>query len=590
MRLLVSVGFFSRGAHFPFAIDAVIMPWIGAVCLLGGGALGHPPIDLGHQNVEGVGINYASAAVTHEDGVLESFFRRSYNGAVCVFSMRSADNGRTWSKPKVLVRLSVAPWGGPVPLLDRDGELHFVIPRVRGEGRKPAIDRFIDLYHIRSSNGRTQWSEPRRIFEGYCGAIQGLFQLSSGRIIAPFADWLPGVATRPPTGPSETTAVYSDDGGQSWRASPSRLTAPCYENYNGGNYGACEPTLIELKDGRSWMFIRTQAGSLYESFSADGARWSPAVASRFVSSNSPAFPVRLRDGRIILFWNNCVMCPRVDGAGVYAGRDALHAAISSDEGKSWRGFREVYRDPTRNGTPPKNGDRGTAYPHATVTIGNKVLLVSGQGEERRRRFLVDPDWLEEKRQHDDLANTDAWHLFKGFGPIQRWWRDRQQGPRLIQHPDDPQTARRVLHVRRPDELPGDGAVWNFPAGASGKVTLRVRQGKSCGGGQISLTDRMYNPCDDQGEREAVLKVAFGTESPSDGEAPVQVELPAATWSHVTIRWTRDGASVQVDNQPSRPLKASRQTPNGLSYLRLRSLASEVDNSGFLVDSVHAEVD
>ena len=363
-----------------------------AICLVATAATAaDPPVDLGPGNTESIGINYASAAVTFPDGTLESFARRSQGGNVSIFRVRSADHGLTWSEPEVLVNLPVAPWGGPMPLLDRDGELHFVIPRVRGEGRNPAVDRFIDLYHVRSTNGRTEFTEPQRIFEGYCGAIQGLFQLESGRIIAPFADWIGGRPRTPPTGPSETTCVYSDDRGETWHPSPSRLTAPCYEGYNGGNYGACEPTLIELSDHLVWMLIRTQAGKLYESFSPDGATWSDAQPSLFYSSNSPAFPIRLEDGRIVVFWNNCVMPPRFEGDGVYGGRDALHAAISDDEGATWRGFREVYRDPTRNGSPPRSGDRGTAYPHATLTGDSRILLVSGQGTERRRRFLIDPD-------------------------------------------------------------------------------------------------------------------------------------------------------------------------------------------------------
>ena len=181
-------------------------------------------------------------------------------------------------------------WGGPIPLLDRDGELHFVIPKVRGEGREPNVDRFIDLYHLRSKNGQTEWTEPRRIYEGYCGSIQGLCQLNSGRIVAPFADWRPRVPRTPPTGPNVTTSVYTDNGGRTWERSPANLTAPCREGYNGANYGACEPALIELNDERVWMLIRTQAGELYESFSPDGSAWSDARPSGFVSSNSPAFP------------------------------------------------------------------------------------------------------------------------------------------------------------------------------------------------------------------------------------------------------------------------------------------------------------
>ncbi|HZL87314.1 MAG TPA: sialidase family protein [Pirellulaceae bacterium] len=544
-----------------------------------------PPVDLGPGNAQAVGINYASAAVTYPDGTLESFLRKSGGGKVSIVGSRSIDNGRTWLEPQEVVALDVAPWGGPMPLLDKDGELHFVIPRVRGEGRRPNVDRFIDLYHVRSTDGRTQWTEPQRIYEGYCGSLQQVVQLRSGRIIAPFADWLPGVPTTPPTGPSVTTAVYSDDGGKIWQRTPAKLTSPCYDGYNGGNYGACEPTILELKDGRAWMLIRTQAGVLYESFSEDGAQWPAATPSRFASSNSPAFPIRLPDGRIVMFWNNCEMPPRVGKDGVYGGRDALHAAISDDDGQSWRGFREVYRDPTRNGSPPKTGDRGTAYPHATLTKDGKIVLVSGQGENRRRRFLIDPDWLLEKRAEASFDSLDAWHVFKGFGPAKGFWRDRVQGAQLVKHPDKP--GAKALHIRRPDERDADGATWNFPAGASGTLTLRLRIEEGFGGAQISLADRFWDPCDDAGEEKSPLALLIG---PS-GQIGSSVVLTPGKWHTLTMTWETTGkCTVTLDRTVAPPLKARAPIPNGLCYLRLRSLATDADLAGFLVDLATVEVD
>lgn len=539
-----------------------------------------PPVDLGPGNAVGSGINYASAAVTFPDGTLESYFRRAAEGAVSIFRARSTDNGRTWSEAEPLVALSVEPWGGPMPLLDRDGELHFVIPRVRGEGRRPAVDRFIDLYHLRSTGGRTGWTEPKRVYEGYCGALQGVFQLKNGRILAPFADWLPSVPTRPPTGPSETTALYSDDGGATWRRSPARLTAPCFDGYNGANYGACEPTLIELKDGKLWMLLRTQTGSLYESFSDDGVDWTEARPSRFPSSNSPAFPIRLGDGRMVLFWNHCVMPPRAGKDGVYGGRDALHGAISGDDGKSWRGFREIYRDPNRNGTPPATGDRGTAYPHATLTADGKILLVSGQGESLRRRFIVDPDWLLETRAEAPMGDFEAWHVFKGFGPAKRFWRDRKAGPEWVNLPD--LAEKPALRLRRPDELPGDGATWNFPAGRAGRLTLRVRVEPGCGGGSVCLTDRFYDPCDAAGEADAPFRFDFDARSPA---------VAAGVWREWGVTWRADGGGeVAIDGVVAASLKARRDFPNGLSYLRLRSTAAEIDPAGFTVAAVSVEIE
>jgi hypothetical protein len=526
-----------------------------------------PPLDFGATNTYN--------AVTMPDGALESFHRRAIGGHVRILHQRSTDNGRTWSRPDTLLNLSVEPWGGPMPLLDRDGELHFVISKARGEGRKPNVDRFIDLYHLRSTDGRTKWTEPRRIYEGYCGSLQGVFQLKSGRIIVPFADWLPGVRTAPPTGPSVTTCVYSDDGGKTWRRSPAKLTAPCHDGYNGGNYGACEPTILDLKDGRVWMLIRTQDGFLYESFSTDGVNWSEAKRSRFHSSNSPAFPVRLPDGRIVIFWNNCVMPPRAGKDGVYGGRDALHAAISADEGKTWRGFREVYRDPTRNASPPKDGDRGTAYPHATVTKDGKILLVSGQGANLRHRLLVDPDWLLETAQAERFDNLDSWHVFKGFGPAQRFWRDRVQGPQLIAHPDKP--GAKVLRIRRPDDRDADGAAWNFPAGQSGKLTLRLRMADGFAGGQISVTDRFFDPCDDAGEKQAAFTFAIGK------------NLQPGQWHTLELAWNDKQCAVTLDGKPTATLSPRAPAPDGLSYLRLRSTAPSVDMAGFLVESVAATV-
>jgi len=168
-----------------------------------------------------------------------------------------------------------------------------------------------------------------------------MLQLSSGRILMPFAAWIGGRPDGPPNGPNETTAVYSDDDGATWKRSPSRLTAPVHQRFNGATHGAIEPAILERQDGSVWMLKRTQTGYFYESESRDGVEWPPARASSIHASTGPPFRLRLPDRRVVLFWNHGEMPVRVGGQGVYGGRDVLHAAISSDDGKS--------------GTFPKNG-------------------------------------------------------------------------------------------------------------------------------------------------------------------------------------------------------------------------------------------
>ncbi len=277
--------------------------------------------------------------------------------------------------------------------MDQSGELHAFLLVERGSSRGPTVDYFYDIWHASTSHQRSSWSIPKRIFEGYVGALNGVIQLKSGRIVLPQQFWVPGLRSEPPTGSHVVTTNYSDDGSKTWQLSPARLTSPCRADYIGSNYGATEPVIAQLQDGRAWMLIRTQTGLLYESFSSDGAVWSEATPTRFLSSNSPANLLRLSDGRLVVFWNNCENPSRVDGAPVYTTRDALHVAISRDEGRSWQGYRKAFRDPHRNQPPPKRGDRGTAYPFSTLT---------SEGSTRRL-------WPGEQSYFKELPPSLPWH-------------------------------------------------------------------------------------------------------------------------------------------------------------------------------------
>ena len=496
------------------------------------------------------------------------------------------DGKRVKPEPAVGFKLPQRSGNGSPLLLGPDGELHYVWPQARGTGRRYAVDRFIDLWHRKTSSRMARWEAPKMIWEGYTGALMEYRQLSSGRIVAPFGAWIAHRPMAPPTGSHVVTAVYSDDQGRTWKQSRSQLTSPCYEGYNGSNYGACEPSIIELRDGRVYMLMRTQAGFLYESWSRDAAEWSEAVPSRFYSSSSPPGLLRLRDGRVALFWNNCQKPPRVEREGVYSGRDALHAAISDDEGRTWRGFREVYRDIYRNETPPKRGDRGTAYPFGTYGKDGAILLMSGQGRGRRNFVRIDPDWLTLTHHEDDFSRgLDGWHVFKSFGPATGWWRDRTVGPALVAHPSTP--GAKALHVRRRDEEDPDGATWNFPLGWEGKLTVRLMLRPGFGGGSIALVDRLFDPCDGNGERLAMFVLPI----PPDGRIGDGHKLAVGQWQAIELSWdlAAGQCTTAADGAYALTLRQAHETGNGISYLRLRSSAREIDRAGFLVESVRVQI-
>ena len=496
-------------------------------------------------------------------------------GRLVVFSTRpgrdgtellqsASDDGIRWSDP-ALIR-APADWGMGAPLVTRDGEVHFFITKARTEGAR----RFIDVWHARSFEARRRWTEPQRIFAGYVGALMGAVELSSGRILVPFAygdldrGWstpVEGFDAFTYRGQHTTTVFYSDDGGVTWQKS-NDLKVPTPDLHT---YGAIEPVVVELQRGGVYMLIRTQLGRFYESSSSDGAAWSRPRPG-LPSSDSPAGLARLPDGRIVLLWNNCARY-----AYAYGGRHVLHGAVSTDGARTWRGFREVYRDPLRNEAAPSSGDHGTAYPVAQTTRQGKVFFSTGQGKSSVS-LLLDPDWLLETRQRDDFTRgLDGWSVFG------------TRGVELAAHPT--RKGAQVLALRRTETAWPAAAVWNFPAGATGRVALKLWLEPGFGGAAISLTDHYSVPFDLEAELHAVWSVALR----ADGRIGTR-RLRAGSSHAVLLDWDVKAGKcrVSVDGRLAGVVESLRAA-GAVGYLRLRSSAAGVDAAGLRLESVEANV-
>lgn len=234
--------------------------------------IGPPQVFIQEHHEHSV-VTYSNPARLEDGALIRYGVDRSRNR---LLSQTSKNGGRTWSENKDECEALPGTYG-VLPLLSRDGEIHLAAMVGRGDGREIAVDRFIDIWHQRTTGKRTTWEKPNVIFRGYCGALLDFKQLSSGRLVCPFAWWVPKRPCAPPIGANLCTVFYSDDRGRTWTKSKSDLSSPCYPNFVGNNYGANEPCILELNDGRLWMLMRTQTGVLYESFSRDqGETWSEA--------------------------------------------------------------------------------------------------------------------------------------------------------------------------------------------------------------------------------------------------------------------------------------------------------------------------
>lgn len=497
------------------------------------------------------------STVARRDGAVEVYFiTKPVDDSVSF--IRSEDGGFTWSEPRVAFKIPGRAYYAIKVIETADGGLQAVY-HVRGEGPGGYRGRLYEVYHTRQLPGATAWSESKRIVTGYVGSIRGLTQLKAGgRLVFSCARAIAEREKAPATGPDygwHDVFVYtSDDLGETWQQSPDTLQLELHTK-NNTRYGAIEPTPLELKDGRVWLLVRDRQGRLWQSFSSDrGTRWPALEISPFISSDSPAETIRLRDGRILLLTNACQFWanPRTYAMG---GRDVLHASISADEGRTWSGFREILHETD----VVTGGDRGTAYASAAETADGKIVVVSGQGEGKRAIVLLDPVWLTETGARDDLTG----------GPV--GWTQYGGTELKVQNVDGTPALSIPL-----DPAKLSGASWNFPIADAGELSLRIRVPAAARSVRFSLNDH-FNRIDDTAAADhAVFTAALPDAGPGD-----------KAWRTVRFTWqaasTQGILSMSIDGRPAGTFKANRPAQFGLNYLRVECRGVSDEGALLLTD-------
>ena len=136
-----------------------------------------------------------------------------------------------------------------------------------------------------------------------------------------------------------------------------------------------EPGVVALNDGKIMMFLRTDSGVQYVSYSSDhGVSWSPAEASNILSPRSPASIERIPStGDLLMAWNN----NGGDIPSIAGKRTPFNVAISKDQGKSWQLNKTLFEDP----------DGWYCYT-AIDFVGEHVLLGHSAGNRQENNGLA----------------------------------------------------------------------------------------------------------------------------------------------------------------------------------------------------------
>jgi predicted neuraminidase len=284
---------------------------------------------------------HASNIVELRSGeLLASWFGGSAEGKpdVAIWSSRRTAGG--WSKPVEVAREPEIACYNPVMFYTRDGRLWFYYKFGPHPSSWSAARRWSD------DDGMT-WSPVEHLPAGIYGPIRAKplvmedGTVVSGTSVESYKSWACWIER-------------STDNGRTWtRIGP--IQAPIN--------GIIQPSVISLGGRRLRLYARStqQIGKIMTATSEDaGLTWTPAHTIDVPNPNSGIDAVSLRDGRVVLVYNNT---PK--------GRTPLNLAVSKD-GENFRMFRALESEPGEYSYPALiQGRDGTL--HLTYTWDRKRI-------------------------------------------------------------------------------------------------------------------------------------------------------------------------------------------------------------------------
>ena len=273
------------------------------------------------------------------------FVKLADGGVLCVTAdaaYTTRDDGNSWSSVPIFgdKKMKVRPEQALVRM--RNGTIVLVFlddldKRWKWDNKNNTHEGDVHLYTyaIRSTDEGKTWTDLVRVQDGYSGAVRDVIETDSGNLVMPGQKYLT-------EGYRHATIPYvSSDAGKTWKA-----TGLLDIGGRGHHDGSIEACVVQLRDKRVWMLLRTNHDYLYESFSSDeGSSWSPMSPTKIDASSSPPIVKRLKSGRLALVWNRLWLDGQTTGVrrnGPNAAereaswqREELALAFSDDDGKTW---------------------------------------------------------------------------------------------------------------------------------------------------------------------------------------------------------------------------------------------------------------
>lgn len=275
-------------------------------------------------------MSHASNLIALRNGDLLCFyFSGKEEGAsnVAIVMSRLPEGSRRWTTPVVVAQRAGHSLQNPVPFELSAGHLWLLYTAQVGLDEHTAeISR-----QESKDNGRT-WAKPAVFF-----AKAGSYDRNKF-VVMKRDEWMlpmyymPSASIVEGANRNYSAVQITTDRGQYWK----ECVIP-------GSDGLVQPSVVKLSKHHYLALMRSRdADWIYQATSADGCNWSRPIATVLPNNNSSIQLIRLRDGHLVLAFNNS-QAQTVRGKPMVSWRKPLSVALSVNDGKTWDWVRDVER-------------------------------------------------------------------------------------------------------------------------------------------------------------------------------------------------------------------------------------------------------
>ena len=382
--------------------------WVGATLLMTlVPARGSAPLPAVDAVTQFDGKFRASGAGGFEEAYLEKLFRTSHaanlvrlgNGDllcfwfsgtwegesnVAIVMSRLPKDSEQWSKPLEIDHQEGRSFQNPVAFQVADGRLWLLhTSQLAGQGQANA-----EVLYLTSDDSGQTWTSPRPLF-----TQPGSF-IRHPPILISENNWLLPMYYTPSRSiiggaESHYSAVkITGDTGKSWR----ECIVP-------QSNGLVQPSVVRLADGRFVAFFRSRyADFIYKDTSGDGCDWSVPARTHLPNNNSSIQLAMLKDGSLVIAFNNSSAGITRDKTGVSVRRP-LSIALSQDSGETWPWIRDLETGRSEGESDGAHGDVVTddeySYPSVLQDANGKVVVAYTYRRETIKVVRFDEDWIKQ---------------------------------------------------------------------------------------------------------------------------------------------------------------------------------------------------